>query len=310
MPTTTRQAPTWAPDHVPHTLTIITTAVTAVAAVGIAYGLHAGIALLLVAVIKVYMTLMVVGAYHVDTWHRRQVTAAVRAAYTDTLTGLPTRPVMDDLLTAATCERLPVTVAVADADGLHWVNATFGHAGGDQYLTEVARRLSRAVPTGGTLVRQGGDEFTLLVPGTTTPAQLATMIGSAFAGPATIGGQHLQPRASVGIHTGTGDAWNVLACADAAMYTAKETGGNHILTYEPERDGVPEADGTRPTSRPRDRQPAGNPPGASVATWAITSAPAAAVRTPAHPDGSRASPSPGRCASRTTPPSSAPNCQD
>ncbi|GAA0475609.1 hypothetical protein Aca07nite_84550 [Actinoplanes capillaceus] len=278
MPTPTRQAPTWAPDRFPRTLTIFTTAVTAVAAAGVAYGSLASIPLLIVAVIEVYMTLTVVGVHHIGTWHRRQVTAAVRAAYTDKLTGLPTRPVMDDLLTAATRDRIPVTVAVADADGLHWINATFGHAGGDQYLAEVARRLARALPAGGTLVRQGGDEFTLLVPGTITPAHLATMIGSALAGPATIGGQHLQPRASVGIHTGTGDAWQFLACADAAMYTAKDTGGNHILTYDAERDGIPGTDGTRPASRPRDRRPAGNPPGAP---WTVAELPAPSDRTPA-----------------------------
>jgi hypothetical protein len=110
------------------------------------------------------------------------------------------------------------------------------------------------------------------------------MIGSALAGPATVGGQHLQPRASVGIHTGTGDAWHILACADAAMYTAKETGGNHILTYDADRDGIPDTDGTRPASRPRDQQPAWSP---SVTPWAVTSAPAPAVRTPAHPAGPR-----------------------
>jgi diguanylate cyclase (GGDEF)-like protein len=270
-----------APGRFPLTLSTITIIATAVAIAGITYALLTSHRLLLITVIDTYMALMVVGAFYVEVRHHHQLTAAGRAAYTDKLTGLPTRPVMDELLDAATRDGLPVTVAIADADGLHWVNATFGHAGGDQYLAEVAQRLARALPAGGVLVRQGGDEFTLLVPGTISPAQLATMIGSALAGPATVGGQHLQPRASVGIHTGTGDAWHILACADAAMYTAKETGGNHILTYDADRDGIPDTDGTRPASRPRDQQPAWSP---SITPWAVTSAPALAVRTPAHPD--------------------------
>jgi diguanylate cyclase (GGDEF)-like protein len=281
MPTQTRPAKKpLAPDRFPLTPSTITIIATAVAIAGVTYALLTSNRLLLIAVIDVYMALMGVGAFYVEVRHHHQVIAAVRAAYTDKLTGLPTRPVMDDLLDAATRDQLPVTVAVADADGLHWVNATFGHAGGDQYLTEVARRLTRALPAGGTVVRQGGDEFTLLVPGTISPAQLATMIGSALAGPATVGGQHLQPRASVGIHAGTGNAWHILACADAAMYTAKETGGNHILTYDADRDGIPATDGTRPASRTRDQQPAWTP---SITPWAATSAPVPAVRTPAYP---------------------------
>src|SRR5439155_105263 len=44
-------------------------------------------------------------------------------------------------------------------------------------------------------------------------------------------------------------------CADAAMYSAKAAGGNHILVYDPDRDGVPEPDGTRPLRRRRDIDP-------------------------------------------------------
>jgi diguanylate cyclase (GGDEF)-like protein len=263
-PTPQRASIRPAPDRFPRILMIATVTATAVAAAGIACASLTDNPLLVLALIKAYMTLTVIGAHHAGVRHRHQLAAAVRAAHTDTLTGLPTRAVMDDLLTVATRDNIAVTVAVADADGLHWVNATFGHAGGDQYLAEFARRLARALPAGGTLVRQGGDEFTLLVPGCITPAQLSTLIGSALAGPATIGGQHLQPRASIGIHTSTGNAWHALACADAALYTAKETGGNHILTYDADRDGTPEPDGTRPGTRRRDRQPGCDLPSADV----------------------------------------------
>jgi predicted signal transduction protein with EAL and GGDEF domain len=109
------------------------------------------------------------------------------------------------------------------------------------------------VPQAGTLVRQGGDEFTFMAPGTVTAAQLATAITAALAASAVIGGRHRQLRASVGVHTGTGDAWQALACADAAMYTAKTHGGDQVLIYDADRDGVPQPDGTRPVVRRRDR---------------------------------------------------------
>jgi diguanylate cyclase (GGDEF)-like protein len=185
---------------------------------------------------------------------RAAIAEAHHEAHRDALTGLPTRAVADRLLEAATRDGTPMTVALADIDGLNAINS-FGHAAGDQYLTAVAQRLARAVPPGGCLVRQGGDEFTILAPDT-SPDELATSIGVAMAGPAIIAGHRIQPRASVGIaQSGGGDATYARACADAAMYTAKAAGGNHTMIYQPARDGYPLADGTRPWIRRRDLNP-------------------------------------------------------
>ena len=197
--------------------------------------------------------------------HRRQLRAAVAEARRDPLTGLPTRAVAEQVLDAATRDAIPITVALADIDGLHAINLNLGHAAGDQYITAVARRLSRAVPAGGCLVRQGGDEFTLIAPHVTAQ-ELATTIGAAMAGPAVIAGYRIQPRASVGIAASGSDARYARACADAVMYTAKVAGGNHIMVYQPDRDGQPEPDGTRPLIRRRDL----NPPGPDGLIWQPT----------------------------------------
>ena len=184
----------------------------------------------------------------------RRLRAAVTEARRDPLTGLPTRPVADEILGAATRDATAMTVALADIDGLHAIN-TLGLAAGDQYIKVIAERLARAVPPGGCLVRQGGDEFTLLAPGT-DPDELATAIGAAMAGPAVIAEHRIQPRVSVGIaHSGGADANYARACADAAMFIAKAAGGNHIMVYQPDRDGLPRADGTRPLIRRRDINP-------------------------------------------------------
>jgi diguanylate cyclase (GGDEF)-like protein len=187
----------------------------------------------------------------------RWMRAAVTEARRDPLTGLPTRAVADEILGAATGDATPLTVALADIDGLHAIN-TIGLAAGDQYIKVIAERLARAVPSGGCLVRQGGDEFTLLAPGT-DPDALATAIGAAMAGPAVIAGYRIQPRVSVGIahrdRDGDGDGNYARACADAAMYSAKAAGGNHIMVYQADRDGQPSPDGTRPLIRRRDIDP-------------------------------------------------------
>ena len=122
----------------------------------------------------------------------------VAQARTDPLTGLPNRALADEMLDQTTRSGAAITVALIDVNGLHTINANPGHAAGDQYLITVAQRLATAVPADGVLVRQGGDEFTLIAPGA-NPQDLANRIGAALAGRAVIAGCRIQPRASVGV---------------------------------------------------------------------------------------------------------------
>ncbi|GAA1025672.1 hypothetical protein GCM10009557_00500 [Virgisporangium ochraceum] len=195
----------------------------------------------------------VIATVHWRAWAHARVDRALR----DPLTGLPNRAVVEARLDDATRSGELVTVALADVDGLHAINANFGHAAGDRYLSAVAYRLARAVPAGGCLVRQGGDEFTIVVPGTDAEG-LATAIGAAMAGPAVIAGRRVQPRASIGIASNSGhagDARRARTRADVAMYAAKEAGGNQIRIWDPALHGEPNADGTRPLLRRRDIDP-------------------------------------------------------
>ncbi|MEV0734087.1 GGDEF domain-containing protein [Polymorphospora sp. NPDC050346] len=184
------------------------------------------------------------------------LTAAGRtAAHRDPLTGLPTRAVTERILCRADRRRVALTVAVGDVDGLHALNGSLGHAAGDRYLAAVAERLLRAVPKGGLLVRHGGDEYAILAPDT-DPADLAAAIGAAMCGPVRIAGYRIQPRASVGVAAGNGSAAaTVMACADAAMYSAKAAGGSRVFVYDPDRDGPPTPAAQRPFVRRRDINP-------------------------------------------------------
>nr|BFE56383.1 hypothetical protein GCM10020063_009090 [Dactylosporangium thailandense] len=203
-----------------------------------------------------YLTGSAVVARRYEQW----LAHAVAAARTDPLTGLPNRALADEMLAAAGRGGAPITVALIDVNGLHTINGNLGLAAGDQYLTLIARRLAQAVPPHGVLVRQGGDEFTLLAWGTDAQ-DLADQIGVVLAGPAVIGGYRIQPRASVGIAAagtaadGTVDAQQARARADSAMYTAKRDGGSQIRIFDPDRDDEPSLDGTRPLLRRRDVNP-------------------------------------------------------
>jgi diguanylate cyclase (GGDEF)-like protein/PAS domain S-box-containing protein len=83
----------------------------------------------------------------------------------DPLTGLYNRAYFEEEL--ARLERgrkFPVSVLVADLDGLKKINDQFGHAAGDQALCQAARLLQGAFRAEDGLARIGGDEFAVLLP--------------------------------------------------------------------------------------------------------------------------------------------------
>jgi diguanylate cyclase (GGDEF)-like protein len=60
----------------------------------------------------------------------------------------------------------PVTIVVADLNGLKDANDRLGHAAGDELLRRVGEVLNKAVDRPRTAARIGGDEFALLLPAT------------------------------------------------------------------------------------------------------------------------------------------------
>ena len=60
----------------------------------------------------------------------------------------------------------PFAIAMIDIDHFKAVNDTYGHAGGDQVLVQVARRLVEAVRASDDVGRWGGEEFMVLMPDT------------------------------------------------------------------------------------------------------------------------------------------------
>lgn len=182
---------------------------------------------------------MVCALRRADTRVRRMLADA----YTDPLTGLPTRAVAEHLLRRLDTTGEVTTLAFADADGLKRVNDVHGHPVGDRYLSAVARRLRRAAGDHGSVVRLGGDEFAVFT--TVRPEELAEAIDTAMAS-ARMTEYGVRPNASVGIaFTGAGSAADGLLRANAAMHTAKLTSGCTLI-YNADRDGVPHSDAQTP----------------------------------------------------------------
>ena len=164
----------------------------------------------------------------------------------DALTGLPNRLWLEQALESAVARSRRGAVSVLlllDLDNFKLVNDTLGHAAGDELLAGLAPILARHLREGDVLARLGGDEFAVLLDSTalsqaiTLAEQLREVVDST---PFRLGGQVFTLGVSVGIVPVDGyqTAQQLLAQADAAMYTAKEQGRNRVALYHPEESST------------------------------------------------------------------------
>ena len=162
----------------------------------------------------------------------------------DPLTGLANRALFHDRLEQALARAARSGDAVAllfvDLDRFKAVNDTVGHAGGDQFLQEVAWRIAGRVRESDTVARLGGDEFALILEGlrdARDAAKVARDLLTRLSEPVALDGYEIPVSASIGIAVqppSEGD--RLLKDADAAMYRAKRMGGNHHRFYTEEMD--------------------------------------------------------------------------
>jgi diguanylate cyclase (GGDEF)-like protein len=118
----------------------------------------------------------------------------------------------------------PVSIIVADVDGLKKINDTLGHLAGDRLLQSAAQVLRQAVRGDDILARIGGDEFAVILPGTglTDAARVITRIREYEALALPFNGD-CRLSISLGLATMTtrGKLTEVLKLADRRMYDDK-----------------------------------------------------------------------------------------
>jgi diguanylate cyclase (GGDEF)-like protein len=128
----------------------------------------------------------------------------------------------------------PVSLLFLDLDKFKEINDTYGHASGDEVLKLVARLIQSKTRTYDHIGRWAGDEFILLLPGTSEEQAglVSRRIKEAFEDQSfnLPNGERIKLRASIGAWTATpevGDQLDIDAlvqAADEAMYKSKPAG--------------------------------------------------------------------------------------
>lgn len=170
---------------------------------------------------------------------RAQRDAMRQLADTDALTGLPNRRAglarLDQCFAEARRAGTALSLGFVDVDLFKRINDTHGHAVGDRVLVAVADALVSDVRSPADVVRMGGEEFLVLLPGVEAGrahARLDAMRRRIADTAPMLGVADLQLTASIGLATlraGDDEAVALLRRADEAMYRAKHAGRDRVV---------------------------------------------------------------------------------
>ena len=157
-------------------------------------------------------------------------------ASTDELTGIANRRAflqqLDREIEASIEYGWPLAVALFDVDHFKLVNDRYGHAVGDRVLQHIAQRAVASVRGGDLVGRLGGEEFAILMPGSS--AQEAAIVAERLRRAVQAATPEPAPLPCVTVSIGIAQredqrtAEALLATADGALYTAKDEGRNRI----------------------------------------------------------------------------------
>lgn len=154
---------------------------------------------------------------------------ALEQCFRDPLTGVYNRSYFEGMLIHFQRRQryaFPVSVLMADIDGLKQVNDTFGHAAGDTLIAHAAHSLTNACRSKGIVCRIGGDEFLALLPRTdaATATRIAQHLSSLLASDAPLA-SGVRLRLSTGVATATSPQvlQTTLAEADVNLYVNKRS---------------------------------------------------------------------------------------
>ncbi len=164
------------------------------------------------------------------------------SATTDYLTNLPNARSLflhlDSELSRCKRAKTPLAVVVCDLDGFKQINDRFGHLEGNRVLRAFAAKLKATCREYDYVARMGGDEFVLVLPGlgreVVGEKQQSFRRLAVEAGREVCGKDLLSLSVGYAFYPEEGtDAEQLLAGADRAMYSEKQSHHNYLYTEVP-----------------------------------------------------------------------------
>ena len=159
----------------------------------------------------------------------------------DPLTGLHNRRYLGETLQReidkSKREKTPLSIIVSDIDHFKMINDVYGHQAGDRFLVAIGTLMKANARSSDIICRYGGEEFLMVMPGTSLEAALkraedilhkCTNIIVAHEG------QTLKVAMSLGVATYPDhgqEAEDVILKADKALYKSKQNGRNQVSAW-------------------------------------------------------------------------------
>jgi diguanylate cyclase (GGDEF)-like protein len=161
-----------------------------------------------------------------------------KAAYTDSLTGLPNRAAFLEFVESILGSegRARYAVFFIDLDRFNIVNETLGHLAGDDLLRTIGERLKSVIESTDLVARLGGDEFVIVASiESRSFAEAASLLLAHLSKPILVCGRTVYPEASMGvvaIDSSYSTPEDLLRDADIAMYAAKDLGRAQFAIFD------------------------------------------------------------------------------
>ena len=166
-----------------------------------------------------------------------------KLGYEDILTGLPNHDHFFELFDRAVATRHgteSLAFAALDLDGFDEINDALGHAGGDEVLAEIGRRLQEALPPSAAIARLGSDEFALMITGKNAEAAMfiADTVRQTLGRPIWVN-QYVQVGVSIGLAVAPRDGTSrdeLTRRADLALRAAKRRARGTTVSFAAEME--------------------------------------------------------------------------
>lgn len=208
--------------------------------------------------LSLLMMFITLQAYLYEDWRERayaensKLLARLETlSYTDSLTGLKNRRTMEDILEQEIDRSLrhgnALCFAIVDIDHFKDVNDSFGHAGGDSVLSELAQLFTQGIRRADKVGRWGGEEFAFICPETDLEEARALFerLRERIGGHSFSVGTRITISIGISAFRDSDSQTSLAIRADKAMYLAKQGGRDRTCT---EADLSPQAE--RPGNGP------------------------------------------------------------